>query len=106
MKVLLDECLPQQLRHDLLGHDVTTVAAMGWAGMKNGALLRLTEPTFDVFITIDRNIEHQQRLQMPNMAVILLAAPNNRLETLRLLIADILTALQTIGDGDVVRVGI
>jgi len=76
MKILLDECLPRQLRHDLPDHDVTTVAAMGWAGTKNGALLRLAASDFDVFITIDRNIAYQQRLQMPNMAVILLVAPN------------------------------
>ncbi len=106
MKVLLDECLPRQLRHDLPDHDVTTVAAMGWAGTKNGALLRLAASDFDIFITIDRNIAYQQRLQIPNMAVILLVAPNNRLATLRLLVAAICATLQTIRDGDVVRVGI
>ena len=106
MKILLDECLPRQLRHDLPDHDVTTVAAMGWAGTKNGALLRLAASDFDVFITIDRNIAYQQRLKMPNMAVILLVAPNNRLATLRLLVAGIRATLQTIRDGDVVRVGI
>jgi len=106
MKILLDECLPRQLRHDLPDHDVTTVATMGWVGTKNGALLRLAASDFDVFITIDRNIAYQQRLQIPNMAVILLVAPNNRRETLRLLIADIRTTLKTIRAGDVARVSI
>lgn len=105
MNVLLDECLPRQLRHDLPGYDVTTVAAMGWAGTKNGALLRLAEVAFDVFITIDRNMEYQQRLHTPSMAIILLAAPDSRLDTLRALVPDILSALQTIQDGDIVRLG-
>ena len=105
MNILLDECLPRQLRRNLPGHDVTTVAAMGWAGMKNGALLRLAESAFDVFITIDRNMEHQQRLHTPNMAIILLAAPDNWLDTLRALVPDVLSALQTIQVGDIVRLG-
>jgi len=33
---------------------------MGWAGIKNGELLRLASASFDVFLTVDRNIEHQQ----------------------------------------------
>ncbi len=41
MRLLLDECLPARLRHDLPGHEVQTVPGMGWAGIKNGKLLRL-----------------------------------------------------------------
>jgi hypothetical protein len=40
MRVLLDECVPRALRNDIPGHDVKTVAEMGWAGVKNGELLR------------------------------------------------------------------
>ena len=40
MKVLLDENLPHDLRKLLPGHDVFTVAYLGWAGVKNGELLR------------------------------------------------------------------
>ena len=41
MRVLLDECVPRALRNDIPGHDVKTVAEAGWAGLKNGELLRL-----------------------------------------------------------------
>jgi hypothetical protein len=41
MKILLDECLPRKLKYELPGHDVLTVYEMGWAGAKNGELLRL-----------------------------------------------------------------
>lgn len=40
MRVLLDECVPRGLRDLLPGHDVKTVAEAGWAGVKNGELLR------------------------------------------------------------------
>jgi hypothetical protein len=40
MRVLLDECVPRALRGDIPGHEVRTVAEMGWAGVKNGELLR------------------------------------------------------------------
>ena len=41
MRVLLDECVPRALRRDIPGHEVKTVAEAGWAGVKNGELLRL-----------------------------------------------------------------
>ncbi len=63
MRVLLDECLPKDLKHDLVGHQATTVGEMGWLGIKNGKLLTLAEEHhFDVFLTADRNIEHRQNL--------------------------------------------
>jgi hypothetical protein len=47
MRVLLDECAPRQRRAELRGHDVKTVAEAGWAGVKNGELLRLSNFTGD-----------------------------------------------------------
>lgn len=64
MRVLLDECVPRALRQDLPGHDVKTVGEAGWAGVKNGALLRLAETAFDVLLTVDRNLEYQQNGQV------------------------------------------
>jgi hypothetical protein len=60
MRVLLDECVPRALRNDLPDHEVKTVAELGWAGVKNGELLRLAAAAFDVLITVDRNLEYQQ----------------------------------------------
>lgn len=59
MKLLLDECIDRRLAKDLEGHEVKTVPQMGWAGIKNGALLTLAENEFDVFITVDRNLSFQ-----------------------------------------------
>ena len=34
MRVLLDECVPIQVKFDLAGYDVRTVGRMGWAGKR------------------------------------------------------------------------
>jgi len=60
VRVLLDECLPRKLKRAFAGHDVKTVAESGWAGCKNGTLLRLAQEQFDAFITVDRNLTFQQ----------------------------------------------
>lgn len=57
MRVLLDECVPRQLRRELPGHDVRTVQEMGWTGTENGALLHLANGRFDVLLTVDQRIE-------------------------------------------------
>ena len=49
MRVLLDECLPKRLKQSLIGHDVQTVPEAGWAGKKNGDLIRLAAGKFDAF---------------------------------------------------------
>ena len=59
MKVLLDECLPRRLAATLTEHEVKTVPQAGWASIKNGALLKLAESAFDVFVTADRNLSFQ-----------------------------------------------
>ena len=105
MKVLLDECLPKRLKRELPGHDVTRVQEMGWAGVKNGALISLIESTdFDVFVTIDGNLEYQQNLHAINFAVIVLGAPDNTFDTLRPLMFEVVEALKTIKVAEVVHI--
>lgn len=83
MKVLLDECLDRRLARELDGHEVVTVPQAGWAGVKNGELLRLAQAQFDVFVTVDRNLSFQQHLPQFSIAVIVLQASTNRLHDLR-----------------------
>ena len=61
MKILLDECVDRRLATEIYGHDVNTVPQMGWAGIKNGDLLALAENSFDLFVTVDRNLSFQQK---------------------------------------------
>jgi hypothetical protein len=60
MRVLLDECVPRALRQELPGHEVKTVAEAGWAGLKNGELLKIAAAQFDVLLTVDRSLEYPQ----------------------------------------------
>jgi Domain of unknown function (DUF5615) len=100
VKLLLDECVDRRLAKDLGGHDVTTVPQMGWAGIKNGALLTLAEDEFDVFITVDRNLSFQQNLPEFDIAVLVLHATSNRLADLKPLAPKILATLPTLAKGD------
>lgn len=56
MRLLLDECVPKRLLHELPNHEVRTVPQMGWAAKENGELLGLAESAFDVFVTVDKNM--------------------------------------------------
>jgi hypothetical protein len=49
MRTLLDESLPERLRHSFTGHEVATVRWMGWCSTENGRLLDLAEERVDVF---------------------------------------------------------
>ena len=104
MNVLLDECLPSKLKYNLPGHNVSTVPEMGWMGTKNGALLRLAETVFEVFITVNQNLEYQQHLRSTVPRIVVLVASNNRLETLRPLMPKIAQVLPTIQPGDLIRI--
>jgi predicted nuclease of predicted toxin-antitoxin system len=62
MRLLLDECVPRKLKFMFIagGHECETVRAAGLGSKTNGELLTLAESRFDVLITIDKNIRHQQ----------------------------------------------
>lgn len=52
---------------------------MGW--QENGELLSLAEVKFDVFITVDRNLQYQQKLTKYDIAVILVSPPDSKYQT-------------------------
>jgi hypothetical protein len=110
MRVLLDECLPRRLKADLAGHEVTTVPEAGWAGTKNGELLRLAAARFDAFVTIDQGLAFQLNMAAASggsrLGVVILQAPSNRLEELRPLVPALLEALRGLQPGQVRRVGV
>jgi hypothetical protein len=104
MRVLLDECLPRKLKRELSGHEVRTVPEAGWAGIKNGRLLRLAEVDFDVFVTIDNNLPFQQDLASFELGVVILNAPDNKLGSLQPLMPQVLIVLSVIQPGQVIEV--
>ena len=101
MKVLLNECLPKKLKRDIEADFVQTVPEAGWASKKNGELLRLAEVDFDVLLTNDQNIEHQQNLKNFNLAFVVLVAPTNDIADLQPLMPAANKALKIIRAGEV-----
>ena len=104
MKILIDECLPRKLKNELPEHDVKTVPEAGWAGMKNGELLRAMADDFDVFLTIDNNLQDQHQLANQPTGFVVLRAVNNKLSTLVLLMPRVREILETIQPGQVINV--
>ena len=88
------------------GHEVRTVAAVGWSGIENGDLLRLAADSFDVLLTADRNLEHQQNLITLSISVVVLVAPANRLESLAPLVPELLEVLKALLPRRLVHVGV
>ena len=105
MRVLLDENLPHGLALLLVGHDVLTVQGCGWAGLKNGVLLREAQGRIDAFLTMDANLEYPQHLIGMPFGVVVLHAPSNRLVDLRPIVPLVLAAIQDMVPGDVCHIG-
>jgi predicted nuclease of predicted toxin-antitoxin system len=105
MRVLLDECLPKRLKKHLPGHETWTVPEAGWAGKKNGELLRVADGKFEAFVTIDSNLSYQQNMTGLSFGVIVLFASTNRLNDLLPLIPRIVNALASLSPGQIVRIG-
>lgn len=94
MKIIIDECVPSIVKRGLPDRKIVTVQDMGWAGIKNGQLLRLVAADFDVFITSDKNLRHQQNLAAIELAIVLL--PSNQVPVVMALLPNIDDALNEI----------
>ena len=97
--------MDRRLKQDFAeGHEVSTVAEAGWAGKKNGELLRLAEERFDVLVSTDKGIPHQQNVSRFDLAVVLLRANSNAHEDLAPLMDKANATLESIEPGTVVRI--
>jgi len=86
------------------GHSVQTVTEAGWRGSKDGPLLRWAQTHFDVFVTIDRKIEHQQNLKSLRLGFVVARVPNNELASYRPLFDELKRAAEIVSRGKVVYV--
>jgi hypothetical protein len=79
-RVLLDENVPHQLRPFLSDHDAQTASYAGFAGLKNGALLKAaTEAKFEVMVTADKTIQDEQNMAGRTIALVSLSANSWRI---------------------------
>lgn len=107
MRLLLDECLPRKLApmFSSQGHQCHTVREAGFEGKENGELLALAEASFDVLITVDKNIRYQQNMRGRNIAILIIRAPSNDLSDIQMRVPDALVALESIKPGQIIEVG-
>ena len=97
--------MPKRLKRELPGHDARTVQDLGWAGITNGALLRLADGQFDALLTVDQGIEYQQNLSGLSISVVVMMAPSNDVDDLRPLLPGVDEALAKLRPGEIIRVG-
>ncbi len=88
---MLDENLPRGLLRVLAPRSVTTARRAGFAGVKNGDLLRMLEGVYDIFLTGDKNLRYQQNLAGRKLSIVEL--PTNRWPALRPLCPQIIQAV-------------
>jgi hypothetical protein len=105
MKLLLDECVTRHPRRELTGHEVQTVDEAGLKGLKNGELLRAASGIFDILITVDKSISHQQNTRGLKIAVLVPVARKNSIEALAPMVPQALAILPQLAPGEVVHIG-
>jgi hypothetical protein len=106
MRVLLDECIDEGLRHVFVGHECQTCRYAGLKGLSNGQLLAAAENAgFELLVTVDQNIQYQQSLRDRSISLAVLQARTTNLDDLLLLMPELLRALETVKPGAVVRIG-
>lgn len=102
MRILLDECLPVDLRHSLSFHDAHTVQYAGFKGLSNGELLRSAESAaYDVLLTLDRGLPHQQSSAGRTIAIVILHARTTQIADIEPLMPAVIQTLKTIKPGEV-----
>lgn len=103
--MLLDENVPKRLLRYLPPDvEATTVARHGWSGKKNGELLEAAQPEFDVLLTTDRGLPHQQNIPRFDLAVVILQARSNSFEALIPLMQQVSALLPSADPGRVYRI--
>lgn len=105
MKVLLDECLPLDLRHHFPGHEAHTVQWAGFKGLQNGKLLRAAELAgYQVLVTADQGLHYQQAPSGRRLAMIVVRAYTNQLEDVLAFMPRVLEALDRIQAGQTMTI--
>ena len=106
--MLLDENLPHDLRHEIVGHECQTARYVGLVNVRNGTLLRLAAAQgFEVLLTLDQGFAHQHNRQTLPMAVVILEiGEQSKLFNIRPLLDRLHIALADIKPCTVMRIGL
>lgn len=104
MGILLDECVNAGVKAAFPGHAVKTVAEIGWRGSKDAALLDHAQSSFDVFVTIDRNLERHVDLESLKLRLIMAHVPSNEIRSYRPIFTALLEAATALKAGEILHV--
>ena len=102
MRILFDQGTPAPLRDHLRGHSVETAYEKGWPALRNGELLAKAEAEFDVLVTTDRNLRHQQNLAERRIAILVL--PTTSWPRLQRIAREIAAAVDALKPGQYLEV--
>ncbi|MBS3966625.1 MAG: DUF5615 family PIN-like protein [Truepera sp.] len=73
MRILFDQGTPVPLRESLSRHEVSTAFDKGWSTLSDRDLLAAADREgYDVLVTTDTNLKHQQNLSYWHVAVVVL----------------------------------
>jgi len=76
MLILFDHVTPRGIARFLPGYTVIKAKDRGWDTLTNGDLLAEAERAgFDVLLTADKNMRHQQNFRGRRMAMVVLSTP-------------------------------
>jgi len=96
--------MPRQLRRDLPEFSIRTAQEEGWSALKNGELLRRASEKFDVLVTADQRLPHQQSVARFTIGVVVIEAIDTRLPHLRSLVPELKRAIAAVTAGSVLVV--
>jgi predicted nuclease of predicted toxin-antitoxin system len=107
MRALLDENMPKALVRLFAPEiEARTVQQEDWRGRENGDLLAVASKSFDLFITTDRGIPHQQNLNRYAIEIVLLEARSNRAEDLAPLVPKVKERLRDLATSAIIRLSV
>ena len=97
--------MPAPLGRAFRSHQVVRTGQLGWQSLENGALLDQAEAQgFDVLVTCDQNVPHQQNLAERKLAMVVLST--NHWPALRPVAARIAITVDFIQRGQVIRIDV
>lgn len=104
MRILIDACLPTQLKTLLEGSEIKTAREMGWQQLDNGQLLEKASGRFDVLLTMDKSMPSQQVVARYAVMVLVVRAASNRIADLVPLLPKIQGAIEAVTLGTAISV--
>jgi hypothetical protein len=86
------------------GHAVNAVCETAWRSSKDGPLLAHAQEHFDVFVTIDRKLEHQHNLKGLKLGFVFARVPTNKIASYRPIFAELRKAAENVKPGEAIHV--